>query len=105
MYDKFSKSEFWLDSVAFLEHVVLKNWIEVILKRLKKKWLRPTSAREIRSFLGLASYYRRFVENISRISSPLTKLTQKNVKCQWSEAYEKSFFRVENGVRMCSNAT
>jgi hypothetical protein len=49
----------------------------------------------VKSFLGLANYYQRFVENVSQISAPLTKLTQKNVKFQWSEAYEKSFFRVK----------
>ena len=52
---------------------------------------RPTSPSNIRSFLGLADYYRRFIEGFSSISSRLTKLTQKTVKFQWSEACEKSF--------------
>ena len=54
-------------------------------------WTRPTSPIDIRSFLGLASYYRRFVEGFLSIPSPLTKLTQKTVKFQWSEACEKNF--------------
>ncbi|WMV14857.1 hypothetical protein MTR67_008242 [Solanum verrucosum] len=51
----------------------------------------PTSTNDIRSFLGLAGYYRRFVVGFSSISSPMTKLTQKTVKFQWSEACEKNF--------------
>lgn len=56
-----------------------------------KDWPRPTTPTEIRSFLGLAGYYRRFVEGFSTLASPLTKLTQKAVKFQWSDACEKSF--------------
>ena len=56
-----------------------------------KNWPRPLSSSDIRSFLGLAGYYRRFVEGFASISSPLTKLTQKKAKYQWSEACEKSF--------------
>ena len=97
LYGKFSKSEFWLERVAFLGHVVSRNGIEVDPQKIEavKQWLRPTSVTEIRSFLGLAGYYRRFVENFSRISAPLTKLTQKNVKFQWSEACEKSFLELK----------
>ena len=86
-----------MESVAFLGHVVSRNGIEVDPQKIEavKQWLRPISTTEIRSFLGLAGYYRRFVENFSRISAPLTKLTQKNVKFQWSEAYEKSFLELK----------
>ena len=56
-----------------------------------QNWPRPTSPTDIRNFLGLAGYYRRFVEGFSSISSPLMKLTQKTVKFQWSEACEKRF--------------
>ena len=52
---------------------------------------RPTSPIEISNFLGLTGYYKRFIEGFLYISSPLTKLTQKKVKFQWSEACEKSF--------------
>ena len=56
-----------------------------------KNWPRPLSSSDIRIFLGLAGYYRRFVEGFASISSPLTMLTQKKAKYQWSEACEKSF--------------
>ena len=56
-----------------------------------KQWPRTTSATDIRSFLGQTGYYRRFVEGFSSIASPLTRLTQKMVKFQWSDDCEKSF--------------
>ena len=55
------------------------------------EWNRPTSVTEIRNFLGLAGYYRRFVEGFFLISTPLTHLTQNGVKFEWSDDYEKSF--------------
>ena len=54
-------------------------------------WKPPTSAKEIRSFLGLAGYYHKFVEGFSRIAVPLTKLTRKNVKYDWVYACQQSF--------------
>ena len=79
--------------MAFLGHIVSGEGIEVDTKKIKavQNWHRPTSPTDIRSFLGLAGYYKRFVERFSSISSPWTKLTQKTVKFQWFEACEKSF--------------
>jgi len=93
LYAKFSKCEFWLDSVAFLGHVVSSEGIKVDPQKTEavKNWPRPTTPTEIRSFLGLAGYYRRFVEGFSSLAAPLTKLTQKAVKFQWSDACEQSF--------------
>ena len=80
LYVKFSKCEFWLDQVAFLGHVVSKDGIQVDPKKIEAvtEWQRPTIVTEIRSFLGLAGYYRRFVKDFSKIVTPLTRLTQKN---------------------------
>ena len=82
MYAKFSKCEFWLEQVAFLGHVVSKDGIQVDSKKIEAvaEWPRPTTVIEIRSFLGLAGYYRRFVKDFSKIAAPLTRLTQKNIK-------------------------
>ncbi|WRX28306.1 hypothetical protein QQP08_020793 [Theobroma cacao] len=60
-----------------------------------EKWPRPTSVIEIRSFLGLASYYHRFVRDFSKIVAPLTKLTRKDTKFEWSDAYENSFEKLK----------
>ena len=54
-------------------------------------WERPTNVTEVRSFLGLASYYRRFVESFSMIASPLSKLTRKHAKFEWTDECEQAF--------------
>ncbi|WMV33027.1 hypothetical protein MTR67_026412 [Solanum verrucosum] len=81
-----------MNSVAFLGHVVSSEGIRVDSQKIEavKSWPQPTTLMEVRSFLGLAGYYRRFVEGFSSISAPLTKLTQKAVKFQWSDECEKS---------------
>ena len=73
---------FGLDQVTFLGHVVSKDDIQVDPKKIEAiiVWPRPMTVIKVRSFLGLAGYYRRFVKDFSKIATPLTKLTQKNVK-------------------------
>ena len=81
LYAKFSKCEFWLIEVKFLRHMsasgvsVDPDKVEAIMS-----WERLKSVFEIRSFLGLAGYYRRFIEDFSRLVVPTTRLTQKGVK-------------------------
>ena len=97
LYAKFSKFEFWLNSVTFLGHVVSKDGIQVDPSKIEtvQKWPKPTSVIEIRSFLGLAGYYRRFVKDFSKIVTPLTRLTRKNVKYEWSDSCEESFQKLK----------
>ena len=74
-------------------HVVSTAGVSVDPKKVKAmmSWERPKSVFEIRSFLGLAGYYRRFIEDFSRPAAPMTRLTQKEVKFEWNDRYEKAF--------------
>ncbi|MFG1569926.1 reverse transcriptase family protein [Staphylococcus aureus] len=93
LYAKLSKCEFWLSSMSFLGHIISAEGISVDPKKVEAvvDWKRPASVSEIRSFLGLAGYYRRFVKDFAKIASPLTRLTQKGVAFDWSEECEASF--------------
>ena len=93
LYAKFGKCEFWKEEVRFLGHVVSKEGISVDPSKVEAvlNWSRPTTPTEIRSFLGLAGYYRRFIEGFSSIASSLTKLTKKNAKFVWTDECEKAF--------------
>ncbi|GJS83280.1 putative reverse transcriptase domain-containing protein [Tanacetum coccineum] len=93
LYAKFSKCEFWLQEVQFLGHVVNCDGIHVDPSKVEsvKNWKTPESSTEIRSFLGLAGYYRRFIENFSKIAKPLTLLTQKNKTYVWGNEQDEAF--------------
>jgi hypothetical protein len=93
LYAKLEKCEFWLDSVSFLGHVISGKVVAVDPKKVKAvvEWTRPTSMFEIRSFLGLAGYYRRFIEGFSKLSGPLTALTRKNARFVWTDECEQCF--------------
>ena len=93
LYAKFSKCEFWLEDVQFLGHIVSKDGIKVDPAKIEAvaKWEQPRTPTEVRSSLGLAGYYRRFVKDFAKISAPLTKLTRKNEKFNWDDKCEKSF--------------
>ncbi|GJZ46451.1 putative nucleotidyltransferase, ribonuclease H [Tanacetum coccineum] len=93
LYAKFSKCEFWLSRVAFLGHIVSSEGITMDPTKVEAitKWPRPTSVTEVRSFLELAGYYRRFVDGFSRMALPLTKLMRKGEKFVWNDEREKSF--------------
>ncbi|WRX30995.1 hypothetical protein QQP08_023482 [Theobroma cacao] len=97
LYAKFSKCEFWLESVASLGHVVSKDGVQVNPKKVEvvEKWPTPTSVTEIRSFLGLAGYYRHLVKDFSKIATLLTKLTCNDTKFEWSDACEDSFEKLK----------
>ncbi|CAH9101779.1 unnamed protein product [Cuscuta epithymum] len=98
LYAKFSKCEFWLDQVAFLGHVVSKQGVSVDPSKVAavRDWSRPKNAKEVRSFLGLAGYYRKFVEGFSAIALPLTTLTRKGKNFEWTDRCEKSFQELKN---------
>ncbi|GKA82752.1 putative nucleotidyltransferase, ribonuclease H [Tanacetum coccineum] len=93
LYAKFSKCEFWINTVKFLGHVIDSSGIHVDPAKIEavKNWASPTTPSEIRQFLGLAGYYRRFIEGFSKIAKPMTELTQKNQKFDWGEEQEEAF--------------
>ncbi|GJZ38131.1 putative reverse transcriptase domain-containing protein [Tanacetum coccineum] len=80
LYAKFSKCDFWISIVQFLGHVINSQGIHVDPSKIEavNNWASPTTPTEIRQFLGLAGYYRRFIKGFSKIAKPLTELTQKN---------------------------
>jgi hypothetical protein len=79
LYAKFSKCEFWIEEVAFLGHVLFAKAVAVDPTKIKavKEWEQPHNVSKIRSFLGLAGYYCRFIENFSKIAHPMTNLLKK----------------------------
>ncbi|GJY03204.1 putative reverse transcriptase domain-containing protein [Tanacetum coccineum] len=93
LYAKFSKCEFWLREVQFLGHVINGNGIHVDPSKIEavKNWKAPRTPTEVCSFLGLAGYYRRFIENFSKIAKSLTILTQKSKTFEWGEEQELAF--------------
>jgi hypothetical protein len=93
LYAKLSKCEFWLKQVTFLGHVISKGGISVDPSKVQDvlSWKAPTSVSDIQSFLGLAGYYRRFIEGFSKISKPMTKLLEKDKQFKWTPACESSF--------------
>ncbi|KAL5760696.1 hypothetical protein ACOSQ2_019534 [Xanthoceras sorbifolium] len=97
LYAKLSKCQFWLDKVAFLGHIVSAEGVSVDPQKIEViiNWKQPTNVTEVRSFLGLAGYYRKFVEGFSKIAAPLTKLTRKEEKFVWFEVCQQIFDKLK----------
>jgi hypothetical protein len=93
LYAKFSKCDFWLKKVAFLGHILTAEGVAVDPEKVEvvSHWQQPTNVCEVKSFLGLAGYYRRFIEGFSKIARPMTELLRKDKKFTWTESCEKSF--------------
>ncbi|GJW00626.1 putative reverse transcriptase domain-containing protein, partial [Tanacetum coccineum] len=102
LYAKFSKYEFWLREVQFLGHVIKGNGIHVDPSKIEavKNWKAPRTLTEVRSFLGLAGYYRRLIENFSKIAKSLTILTHKCKTFDWGEEQELAFQNLKD--KLCN---
>jgi len=93
LYAKFSKSEFWLEEVTFLGHILTAEGVAINPTKIEavKEWKQPRNVTNIRSFLGLAGYYYRFIENFSKIAKPMTNLLKKTNEFEWTLECEQSF--------------
>nr|GEW10045.1 putative reverse transcriptase domain-containing protein [Tanacetum cinerariifolium] len=102
LYAKFSKYEFWILKVQFLGHIIDSRGIHVDPAKIEsiKDWVSPKTPTEIRQFLGLAGYYRRFIEGFSKIAKSITKLTQKGIQFDWGEKEENAFQLIKQ--KLCS---
>ncbi|KAL4332434.1 hypothetical protein GQ457_07G005710 [Hibiscus cannabinus] len=100
LFAKFSKCEFWLSEVAFLGHIISDKGIMVDPKKVQTilDWRPPRNVGEVRSFLGLAGYYRRFVKGFSVIALPLTKLLRKDQPFEWLEDRQRSFDKLKQAL-------
>nr|GEV32475.1 putative reverse transcriptase domain-containing protein [Tanacetum cinerariifolium] len=102
LYAKFSKYEFWISKVQFLGHIIDSRGIHVHPAKIEsiKYWASPKTPTEICQFLGLAGYYRRFIEGFSKIAKLMTKLTQKGINFDWGEKEENAFQLIKQ--KLCS---
>ena len=93
LYAKFFKCDFWLQEVQFLGHHISREGIKVDPAKIEAvmSWETPKTPTKIRSFLGLVGYYRRFIQNFSKIAIPLTKFTRRSESYVWGEAQQLDF--------------
>jgi hypothetical protein len=93
LYAKFTKCDFWLDEVHFLGHIISKGGIAVDSAKVTAimDWKTPSTVLKIRSFLGLAGYYRRFIEGFSKIAKPMTSLLEMGKEFKWTDECQGSF--------------
>ncbi|KAJ0950618.1 putative nucleotidyltransferase, Ribonuclease H [Helianthus annuus] len=102
LYAKFSKCDFWIREVHFLGHIINEMGIHVDPAKIDaiRNWAAPKNPSEVRQFLGLAGYHRRFIQDFSKIAQPLTSLTQKNVVYSWGTKQEDAFQLLKQ--KLCS---
>uniref|UniRef100_A0A2N9IS90 Reverse transcriptase n=1 Tax=Fagus sylvatica TaxID=28930 RepID=A0A2N9IS90_FAGSY len=102
LYANFKKCNFCMEKVVFLGYVVTTTGIEVDEEKVKaiKEWPTPKSITEVRSFHGLASFYRRFVKDFSTLAAPLTEIIKKNVGFHWGADQDNAFATIKE--RLCS---
>ncbi len=100
LYAKSSKCEFFQQKISFLGHVVSGDGIAMEEGKVTaiKEWPVPTNITELRAFLGLAGYYRKFVAGFSRIAAPMTELLHKDTAYNWGKAQQDSFDALKGSV-------
>ena len=93
LYAKFSKCEFYKDKIQYLGHIISKKGLAVDPEKINaiREWPVLTNVSAVRSFMGIAGYYRRFVERFYGIACIITSLQKKGVKFEWTEKCQNSF--------------
>jgi hypothetical protein len=86
LYDKFSKFDFFHKKFHYLGHVISKEGVSVDPQKIRSimEWPTPKDVSDIRSFMGLARYYKRFIKGFSKIGCPITSLQKKEIKLIWT---------------------
>ncbi|WVZ63432.1 hypothetical protein U9M48_013066 [Paspalum notatum var. saurae] len=100
LYAKFSMCAFWLREVSFLGHILSEKGVAVDPSKVEDvlNWKQPETVTEIRSFLGLAGYYRRFIKDFSKTAKPMTSVTKKNAKYLWGPRCEEAFTSLKKSL-------
>jgi transposase InsO family protein len=95
------KCEFFMDEVSFLGHVISARGISVQQHKVKavSEWPQPKTRKEVKAFLGLTGYYRKFVRGYSQVALPLTELTKNDVAFVWGEAAQKAFDQLKAALQ------
>ena len=102
LYAHLKKCSFCMDKVNFLRFIVTSQGVKVDKEKVRaiKVWPKPKNASEVRSFHGLAGFYRKFIKNFSTIASPLNELVKKNVGFDWGDAQEHAFNELKD--KLCN---
>ena len=87
------KCIFYQNTIHYLGHIISANGIAVDLEKIKaiRGWSAPRNVTDVKSFMGLVGYYRRFIKGFSNIASPITSLQKNGVKFEWTPKCEESF--------------
>eukprot|EP00253_Pinus_taeda_P006607 PITA_06607 len=98
LYGKFSKCDFYKEQIQYLGHIITKEGIAVDPEKIKTimDWPTPKDVVDIRSFMGLAGYYQRFVEGFSRVAYPITSLQKKGKAFRWTADCQRSFEQLKH---------
>jgi hypothetical protein len=105
LYAKFDKCDFYQKEIQYLGHVISAEGIVVDPEKTKgiMEWPVPKDVADIRSFMGIIGYYRRFIEGFSKIAYPITSLQKKGTKFNWSEKCQDSFNKLEGIIDNCTH--
>jgi hypothetical protein len=93
LYAKFRKCEFWFDKVSLLGHIISARGISIDRSKVKDvlNWIPHTNISDIHSFLRLARYYHHFIQDLSKIAKPMTRLLEKNKEFKWTKEFQNNF--------------